>query len=97
MYTTIQPELENQKAERLGETPNRSPTGDKVISEAITSDLKEAKQQVMGTGTEPGGFAWGYRQMIFGKREPNANPESSDAATATKTADQDNDRAQKER
>lgn len=95
MYTTIQPELENQKAERLGETPNRSPPGDKVISEAIRSDFKEAKEQV--TGTEPGGFAWGFRQMIFGKREDGSSPKSSGVAPATEIAEQDKDKAQNDR
>lgn len=79
VYTTFQPELENQKAERLGEFQHKRPPRDKVISEAITSDLREAKQQV----TQPGGFAWGIRQMIFGKdgskERPNVAPASNDS------------------
>ena len=68
--------------ERLGETANEAPAGDKVISTAIMSDLKEAKEQVTDTS---GGFAWGIRQAIFGKpaqpspaREIDASPQRDD-------------------
>ena len=62
-YTTLQPELEKQRAERRGEFYQEHPNNDRVISQAIMSDLKEAKQQVEGDSK---GFAWGIREAIWG-------------------------------
>ena len=63
-YTTLQPELEQQRAERLGEFHEQHPKNDTIISQAIMSDLKEAKQQVEGDSK---GFAWGIREAIWGR------------------------------
>jgi len=70
VYTTLQPELETIRAEREGEPlpPDHATlrnANDKVISDAITQDLKEAKDQVV----QPGGFAWGIRQWLFDASE----------------------------
>ncbi len=85
-YTSFQPELKQQRAERTGEFVEKHPKNDKAISEAIMSDLNEAKQQV--TGVEKGGFAWGIRQAIWGTKDeisgatPSAAVVQTDNATA---------------
>ncbi|SMQ46212.1 unnamed protein product [Zymoseptoria tritici ST99CH_1A5] len=65
-YTTFQPALEEQKERR--ESPLAASHKDqdireqeKKISQAITSDLNEAKDELKRTG-----FAWGIRQALFG-------------------------------
>ena len=83
MYTTLQPELETIRAEREGESLPPDHTrlrnaNDKVISDAITQDLKEAKEQVV----QPGGFAWGIRQWLF-----DSAKESGEWGTAGKVSD----------
>lgn len=40
-----------------------------MISEAIKSDFKEAKDELTNVG-KGGGFAWGIRQMLFGGPSP---------------------------
>ncbi|KAK3698913.1 hypothetical protein LTR37_016700 [Vermiconidia calcicola] len=70
-YSTFRPELEKQKAEQLGkldEFRSQHATNDNVISQAISSDLKEAREQVRG---ESKGFAWGIRQAIWGRPKDN--------------------------
>ena len=83
MYTTLQPELETIRAEREGEPLPPDHTilrnaNDKVISDAITQDLKEAKEQVI----QPGGFAWGIRQWLF-----DSPKELGEGGTAGKVSD----------
>ncbi|KAF2479048.1 hypothetical protein BDY17DRAFT_327849 [Neohortaea acidophila] len=87
-YTTWQPELVRIRAEQSGEKLEQPPRNDKIISEAIMSDLQEAKQQV--TEVQKGGFAWGIRQKLFGPRErtsesaaPRDQKSSTDAGGGT--------------
>lgn len=67
-YATFQPEFEKQRAERDGDfsTQHAQDNQDHVISQAIISDLKEAKYQVEG---DEKGIAWGIREAIWGKAE----------------------------
>ncbi|KAM3418432.1 hypothetical protein BST61_g4420 [Cercospora zeina] len=50
---------------------------DTQLSRAILSDLKEAKEQVVGKqelGKEGmGGFAWGIREWVWGSRQTTTN------------------------
>lgn len=78
-YSTLRPELERQKVEQRGESYEKHPGGDRIISEAIAADLKEAGQQVRRTGS--GGFAWGIREAIFGKKGDQP-PENGNKVTA---------------
>lgn len=63
-YTTLRPELEKQKDERLGQQIRDQHGNDKVVSKAIIDDMREAGHQV-----DTGGFAWGIREAIWGKPE----------------------------
>ena len=70
-YATLQPEFEKQRAEREGDFSHqhleeKQAQPDNVISQAILSDLKEAKYQVEG---DEKGIAWGIREAIWGKPE----------------------------
>lgn len=73
-YATFQPEFEKQRAERDGDFQQQhvNEHQDQIISQAIISDLKEAKYQVDGEGK---GIAWGIREAIWGKPEgrPDGN------------------------
>jgi hypothetical protein len=65
-WTTLQPALEQQRAEREGDfIKHHHQQDDDVISKAIMSDLKEAKEQM--EPQESKGFAWGIREAIWGK------------------------------
>lgn len=73
-YTTFQPELVKDRAEREGNTGDFSKEHqqheeqaeqaekDTIISRQMASDFREAGQQIKSEG----GFAWGIRQAIFG-------------------------------
>ena len=78
-WSTFQPALEQQRAERQGDfTKTHQQQDDEVISKAIMSDLKEAKEQV-----EPGeikGFAWGIREAIWGKPGSRRNGDGGEQA-----------------
>lgn len=71
-YVTFQPELEKQRAERLGEfkevhrDEEAQKRNDQQISQAIFSDFKEAKEEAKRLDGEKG-FAWGIREAIWGK------------------------------
>lgn len=54
------------------------------------SDIQEAKQQV--TGVEKGGFAWGIRQAIWGKRGETGTGSSSSGEAVTVSEDAKNGR-----
>lgn len=83
-YTTLQPELEKQQAEQRGEFREKHTNNDTIISQAIMSDLKEAKQQVEGDSK---GFAWGIREKIWGSPEGQQTlPKSSSSDTNTQQA-----------
>jgi hypothetical protein len=77
---TFQPELEKQKSERDGDFKEQRPTNDQAISQAIISDIKEAKHQVEGDGK---GFAWGIREAIWGP------PETRKSSTAPQLGGKD--------
>lgn len=75
-YATFQPEFEKQRAERDGNfqqqhVPDKQ---DQVISQAIISDMNEARYQAEGEGK---GIAWGIREAIWGP------PEDGQRATTT--------------
>ncbi|KAK3713667.1 hypothetical protein LTR37_008361 [Vermiconidia calcicola] len=95
-YSTFRPELEKQQAERLGkldEFRKQHASDDYVISQAISSDLKEAREQVRG---ESKGFAWGIREAIWGQakgKEPDGAVEAGETPltsqqTGTKSSDE---------
>ena len=68
-YVTWRPELEAQRAERLGyEVPKRG-QADNAISEQIRGDFREAGKE----WEQDGGFAWGIRKALRG-RNPFAKP-----------------------
>lgn len=88
MYTTLQPELVKERAEREGNTGDLSKAHqqhqeqaeqaekDTIISRQMASDFREAGQQIKSEG----GFAWGIRQAIFGsgkEKKSNTNDQSS--------------------
>lgn len=64
-YSTLRPELEKQKAERLGLPLDRKDY-DTVLSGQMRDDFREAGRELRNEG----GFAWGIRQKLFG-RNPN--------------------------
>ena len=74
-YATFQPEFEKQRAERNGEfhQQHEHDNQDQVISQAIISDLKEAKYQVEGGGK---GIAWGIREAIWGRLDQKRSPDT---------------------
>jgi hypothetical protein len=65
-YATFQPEFEKQRAERDENFQQQhvQDSQDQVISQAIISDMKEARHQVEGDGK---GIAWGIREAIWGR------------------------------
>ena len=68
-YTAFQPELQREQDEKSGVFHEKHiETRDNAISEAILSDLRDAKEQVSGTkndGRGKGAF-WGVREALFG-------------------------------
>jgi hypothetical protein len=81
VYSTLQPELVKEQAQREEIDPaftSQHPKEhlkheqqaaeaqrDTAISRAMAQDFKEAGQQI----TQGGGFAWGIRKAIFGGKE----------------------------
>lgn len=86
-YATLQPEFEKQQAERNGDFKQQhvQDNNDQVISQAIISDMKEAKHQVEGEGK---GIAWGIREAIWGR------PEDQQRTTTTQQNNVAQDRGQ---
>jgi hypothetical protein len=75
VYTSFQPALQQQKDEREGNFAARhtQPANkDTAISDAILSDLREVRRDVVGKA-ERGGFAWGIRQALFGPKETSSS------------------------
>jgi len=78
---TFQPELQRQKEEREGVFPEQHvpdvKDNENAISQAIISDLREAREEAKKTQ-----FAWGIRQWLFGKPDQTTTkaPEGIDAA-----------------
>ena len=88
-YTTFQPELHRREAEKRGQfhdQHSQPDANDKVISQAIINDLREAKQQVALDTTSSSGPAWKLRQMIFGKK--TSTPEVGGLSTVVPDARQ---------
>jgi len=89
-YTTFQPELVKERAEREGNTAIFSHAHqrhveeaervekDTIISRQMASDFKEAGEQIKAEG----GFAWGIRNAIFGTRKAK-NGDARDATGKT--------------
>lgn len=70
-YSAFRPELEEQKAERLGlnrlsEEQKQAQGG--VLSEQMRQDFREAGRELEGEEGK-GGFAWGIRRALFGGRK----------------------------
>ncbi|KAK3675055.1 hypothetical protein LTR78_004989 [Recurvomyces mirabilis] len=68
-YSAFQPELQREQEEKAGGFQQKHvETKDNVISEAILSDLRDAKEQVAGTKNQGSGKGalWGVREAIFG-------------------------------
>ena len=61
-YATLRPALEEQRAERLGQTLP-STHKDTAISDQMRDDFREAGQELENRG----GFAWGIRKALFGR------------------------------
>ena len=85
-YATFRPELEKERQERLGTVVPGNPSNDKVLSEAIISDIKEARREV--ETANKGGFAWGIRQAIFGKPSSNQTAKSNASQSTTASPNQ---------
>lgn len=80
MYSTLQPELVKEQAQReeldpafvkqhpkklaLDEQQAAEAQQNTAISRAMMNDFKEAGNQITGEG----GFAWGIRKAIFGSK-----------------------------
>ncbi|KAK5136338.1 hypothetical protein LTR08_003711 [Meristemomyces frigidus] len=82
-YVTFQPELQRQRDEQQGvfrDQHARPEANDNAISQAIISDLREAKDQAMDT-TGKTGPAWKLRQMMFGRKK-DAEPAIEQVPTA---------------
>ncbi|CZT17275.1 uncharacterized protein RCC_03109 [Ramularia collo-cygni] len=86
-YTALQPALEEQQLAKegtFGVQHNTVKDSETAISQAIQSDLKEAKEEL--TNAQKGGFAWGIRQMLFGgpsPRDRNSQPDKEDGQPRT--------------
>jgi guanyl-specific ribonuclease Sa len=97
VYSTLQPELVKEQAQREEVDPafvSQHPKEhlkheqqaaeaqrDTAISRAMAQDFKEAGQQI----TQGGGFAWGIRKAIFGGKEDAV---AADAPGGSESEDQ---------
>lgn len=65
-YATFPPALEEQQSERFGDKHVPADRKyDTVISDQMKEDFREAGKELQ-VGSQ-GGFAWGLRQMVWGK------------------------------
>lgn len=62
-YVTWRPELEEQRAKRLGHELPKREHADNVISEQMREDFREAGKEF----DQEGGFAWGIRKALRGR------------------------------
>lgn len=82
MYTTLQPELVKTQAQReesdgqvftqqheQHEEDAQRAEEQTRVSRAMAQDFKDAGEQLKTGGSGEGGFAWGIRNALFGKRE----------------------------
>lgn len=91
-YSTLQPELQRIQEEREHGDFNEKhgdaravqarPNQDGVISQAILSDIREARDSV--SQVSKGGFAWGIRQWIQEKKSSNDTTDASKESGKTK-------------
>ncbi|KXT07465.1 hypothetical protein AC578_565 [Pseudocercospora eumusae] len=82
-YTAFQPAFKEDAEKRAGTfREQHEENKDNVLSQAIISDLKEAKEEV--NNYDSGGFAWGIRKALFGSRPPHDNPAISGADANTR-------------
>lgn len=85
-YSTFQPELDKQRQEKLGTFSKEHQSKedrDKMLSNAIRSDLEEARQEALALQPKEG-FAWGIRKWFNSKPQAGTStstppPQSSPA------------------
>ncbi|KAK5112151.1 hypothetical protein LTR62_004494 [Meristemomyces frigidus] len=98
-YTAFQPELSREAEEKatgtfkeVHTTPaaNAAHVKDNAISEAILSDLREAKREVTGVGGERKGALWGVREATWGRPKVGVDDGKSgtSAVPAAKAVDE---------
>lgn len=83
-YSAFQPALKDDAEKRAGTFQEHHQEGSErskhnVLSQAIMSDLKEAKQEV----TKEDGFAWGIRKALFGPTNPSKNDTQTSVAAVS--------------
>jgi hypothetical protein len=90
VYTSFQPALQQQRDEKEGkfQTQHGQPVDpsvnrDTAISDAIRSDFKDAKREVIGE-IDKTKFAWGIRQALFGPK-PSAPSDQEPLNQANQT------------
>lgn len=74
-YATFQPALKEEQEKRAGtftEQHQAQENKDNVISQAILSDLKQAKEEAVRH--DSGRFAWGIRQWFAGEGRTTPDP-----------------------
>ncbi|KXT14496.1 hypothetical protein AC579_9552 [Pseudocercospora musae] len=83
-YTALQPALKEGAEKRAGtfREQHEEENKDNVLSQAIISDLKEAKKEV--NKYDNGGFAWGIRKALFGPKPPHDSPSLAGADANTR-------------
>ncbi|KAF7196409.1 hypothetical protein HII31_02137 [Pseudocercospora fuligena] len=83
-YTAFQPAFKEDAEKRAGtfREQHEEENKDNVLSQAIISDLKEAKEGV--NKYDSGGFAWGIRKALFGSKPPHDNAAISGADASTR-------------
>jgi guanyl-specific ribonuclease Sa len=103
VYSTLQPELVKEQAQREEVDPafaSQHPKEhlkheqqaaeaqrDTAISRAMAQDFKEAGQQI----TQGGGFAWGIRKAIFGSKEDTVAADAPGGSERMSMAQQNDD------